>query len=443
MKKVLVIGGGGREHALAWALARSPHVQTVYVAPGNAGTNWRANSSPKGLQPRAEITSVPISASDIRALMDYARLQKMALTVVGPEDPLAAGIVDAFQEAQLPIFGPTRAAAQLESSKIFAKTFMREHRIPCADGAAFTSYETAQQFLLDRGGQQHRQCSLVVKADGLAAGKGVVVCDTIAEAQRALRRMMVEREFGAAGERVILEERLHGREISVLALCDGHRAVQLVPARDHKPVFDGDRGPNTGGMGAYTHPPDVSTETLELIQQTIIRPTMEGMAARGTPYVGVLYAGLMLTDQGVKVLEFNCRFGDPETQAILPLLDCDLFAILMACVERRLDPSMLKFRPGVGATVVLASAGYPGPYPKGLPIRGLEVVEQHDDHVFVFHAGTARQQGSIVTAGGRVLSISATGSTHAEAIHRVYEAIRHIHFDGMHYRRDIGRNIAS
>ncbi|NJN66240.1 MAG: phosphoribosylamine--glycine ligase [Chloroflexaceae bacterium] len=439
MKTALVVGSGGREHALAWALARSPQIQHVYVAPGNAGTRWDDNPSATGLQPRAASTNVPIAVEDFTALIAYTRQQALDFVVVGPEAPLAAGIVDAFQAAGLRIFGPTRDAARLESSKAFAKGFMREHHIPCAESATFDDYAAALQFLADRETAHGPASPLVVKADGLAAGKGVMVCNTIEEARTALHRTMVDRSFGAAGHRVVIEERLYGRELSILAFTDGQTIVPMPPARDHKPVYDDDQGPNTGGMGAYTHPPDVDGALLEMIERTVLRPAIDGMAARGTPYRGVLYAGLILTPDGPKVLEFNCRFGDPEIEAILPLLEADMAEVLLACIEGRLGQVSIPFRPGVGATVVLASPGYPGPYPGGIPITGLETLATSDD-IIVFHAGTTQREGDghLVTAGGRVLAVSAVGESLPATLRRVYEGVAPIHFEGMHYRRDIG-----
>jgi phosphoribosylamine--glycine ligase len=426
---VLVVGGGGREHALAWALARSPEVAQVYVAPGNAGTAWPAS---EGLAP-AE--NVPLAASDIADLIAFALEHQVALTIVGPEANLAAGIVDEFQAAGLPIFGPTRAATQLESSKAFAKDLMREQGIPTASYASFQRYEEARDYLA----AQHAAGPVVVKADGLAAGKGVIVCENEEEAQIALRRIMLAREFGAAGDTAIIEEHLSGREVSLLAFSDGRSVVPLPPARDHKRVFEGDAGPNTGGMGAYAPVPDVGSALIDELTDAVLRPTVAGMAARGTPYVGMLYAGLIMTDQGPRVLEFNCRFGDPEAQALLPLLapGASLFAILLACVEGRLDQVPVPWRDGTCATVVISAPGYPGDYPRGMPISGLEQVPPTDD-LIVFHAGTAHQDSQIVTAGGRVLAVSATGPTLAVALQRAYSAVAVISFEGMHYRRDIG-----
>lgn len=438
-KTVLVVGSGGREHALAWALSRSPQVGQVFVAPGNAGTDWAANPDASGLQPRAASTSVPLGVHDTAALIAFAREHQVALTVVGPEAPLADGLVDAFQAEGLPVFGPTRAAAQLESSKVFAKQFMREHHIPTADFDVFDTFDEANEFVAARAYGTEQLCPVVIKADGLAAGKGVIVCSTLADAQQALTRIMIDREFGASGNRVLIEDRLSGREVSVLAFTDGRTIVTLPPSRDHKPVFDNDDGPNTGGMGAYTHPPDVDEALLARIEQTVLHPTVAGMAAQGIPYQGVLYAGLMLTPDGPMVLEFNCRFGDPEIEAIMLLLAGDIMEVLGACVKGRLKPGAVACHAGVGATVVAASPGYPGSYPKGLPISGLDTLAARDD-VIVFHAGTARQGEQLVTAGGRVLAVSAPGDTLAAALQRVYDGISQIHFDGIHYRRDIGRN---
>ncbi len=413
--KILIIGSGGREHALAWKLAQSPRVGQIYVAPGNAGTAVLGQN-------------IPVAADDIDRLVLWAREKKVDLTVVGPELPLALGIVDSFRLVRLPIFGPTQVAAQLEASKAFAKKFMQEMGIPTAVSATFTDYQQAASYLPDG--------PTVVKASGLAAGKGVIVCDNRTQAEAALRQIMLDREFGAAGDSVVIEERLTGPELSVLALCDGKTAVALPPARDHKRAYDGDRGPNTGGMGVYAPPPDVDAALVERIMQTILQPAVDGMARRGTPYVGVLYAGIMLTPDGPKTLEFNCRFGDPETQAILPLLDGDLAEIMLACIEGRLTPEMVRVHPGACATVVMAAPGYPGSYPKGLPISGLESVPPD---VLVFHAGTKMQGGQVVSDGGRVLCVSGRGDDLATAVASAYTGVAAIHFEGAHFRKDIGR----
>jgi phosphoribosylamine--glycine ligase len=421
--RVLIVGGGGREHALAWALSRSPSVARIFVAPGNAGTEW---PSAPGCAPCANVS---IGAEDIPALRDFASAEAVDLTVVGPEVPLEAGIVDVFQAAGLRIFGPSRAAAQIEASKAFAKSIMREKAIPTASYSEFDDLAAAEAYIrrMDR--------PLVVKADGLAAGKGVLVGDTTQDALDAVRLIMGDRAFGAAGSRVLIEERLEGPEISVLAFCDGRTAVLMPPARDHKRVFDGDRGPNTGGMGAYAPVAEVSTAMLETIRLAIVQPAVDALAERDTPFVGVLFAGLMLTADGPKTLEFNARFGDPETQAILPLLESDLLDVILACLDGRLNAIDLRWRSGECATVVAASPGYPGAYPKGHIIHGLENIVEAQ----IFHAGTARSDGQIVTSGGRVLAISAAGADLDAALKTAYAAIGQIHFDGMHFRTDIGQ----
>ncbi|MBN1219878.1 MAG: phosphoribosylamine--glycine ligase [Anaerolineae bacterium] len=427
----MVVGSGGREHALAWALARSPQVKQVYVVPGNAGTEWPANPKASGLQPRAAAKNVAITTADLPALVALARREEIDLTVVGPEAPLAAGIVDMFQAAGLTVFGPTCESVQLEASKAFAKDFMRQYHIPTGDYAVFDDYRAASNYL------DQVEYQVVIKADGLAAGKGVLMCDNVAEAQAALRKVMVERAFGKSGQKVVIEERLNGPEISILAWSDGYTVVPIIPARDHKRVFDNDQGPNTGGMGAYAPAPDISPEFIESVRQTILQPTLDGMAERGCPYMGVLYAGLMITEDGPKVLEFNCRYGDPETQAVLPLLETDLFEISQACVETRLDQIEVKWRPGACATLVMASPGYPDSYPQGLPVSGLDKAATLEETV-VFHAGTARTKAGVVTAGGRVLAVSAVGDDLATALNRAYAGVARIDFEGAHFRRDIG-----
>jgi len=415
---ILIVGSGGREHALAWKLAQSPNVGEIFIAPGNAGTAVHG-------------TNLPIGVEEIDRLAVWAEENEIDLTVVGPEVPLALGIVDTFRAAGLPIFGPTQAAAQLEASKAFAKQFMQEMGIPTAVFSTHTDYDKALKALHE----MQLSNGVVVKASGLAAGKGVIVCDTQQEAEAALRDIMQERAFGASGDEVIIEERLSGPEVSVLAFCDGATAVPLSPARDHKRAFDGDRGPNTGGMGVYAPPPDVDTALVDEIMRTVINPTVQGMAQRGTPYVGVLYAGIMLTDSGPKALEFNCRFGDPETQVILPLLDGDLAEIMLACIAGTLTPQIVRVKPGAAAAVVMAAPGYPGGYPKGLPITLRDVPED----VLVFHAGTRRVDGQLVSSGGRVLAVSALGDDLGTAVARAYAGVQAIHFEGAYYRRDIGK----
>jgi phosphoribosylamine--glycine ligase/phosphoribosylaminoimidazole synthetase len=422
-RRILVVGSGGREHTLAWKLAQSPHVAHVFVAPGNGGTD-----SPSGLP----ISSVPIPASDIPGLVRFAQEQAMDLTVVGPEAPLVDGLVDALQAAGRRAFGPTAAAAMLEGSKAFAKRFMEENGIPTARGAIFTSPEEARAYLHRVG------APIVVKASGLAAGKGVIVCQTLEEAEDAFQRIMVDRIFGSAGDQVVIEEYLTGQEASLLCFTDGRTVVPMVPAQDHKAVYDGDRGPNTGGMGCYAPAPVMPPALVQEVTETILRPAVEGMRRRGTPYIGVLYAGLMLTAHGPRVLEFNCRFGDPEAQVILPLLETDLLEILEACLDGRLEQVEVRWREGFAACIVMASGGYPDHYEKGKEIHGLEEAAS-DPAVMLFHAGTRCVDGRYLTDGGRVLAVTATASTLPGALYRAYRAVERIHFEGCHYRRDIGR----
>ena len=417
--KVLVIGSGGREHALAWKLGQSPLVEQVFVAPGNAGT-------------AVSFTNVAIGVGEFDGLLAFAQENRVDLTVVGPEVPLAEGIVDEFQEAGLAIFGPTQAAAQLESSKAFAKAFMAEQGVPTAKAAVFTEYEAAKSALPDFVNAD----GVVIKASGLAAGKGVIVCDTLAEADAALQEIMQDKSFGGAGDEVLIEERMSGPELSLMILSDGKTAVSLLPSRDHKRAFDNDEGLNTGGMGAFGPIADVEQGLLDEIMRTIVEPTIRGMAERGMPYVGALYPGLMLTPDGPKVVEFNSRFGDPETQVVLPMLDGDLAEIMLACVNGSLEAGLVKQYEGACATVVMASPGYPSSYPKGLPITGLDAVP---DDVIVFHAGTKEEDGKIVTSGGRVLAVSARGEDLETAVAQAYAGVAKIKFENAHYRTDIGR----
>jgi phosphoribosylamine--glycine ligase len=416
---VLIIGSGGREHALAWKISQSPRADRVFVAPGNAGTAQDA-------------LNVDIPADDFPALTRFARQNDIGLTVVGPEAPLAAGIVDAFRQTGLPIFGPSKAAAELEASKVFCKDLLRNADVPSADYQTFDNPQDALKFVADR-----RDVPVVVKADGLAAGKGVVVCSGRDEAIQAVDLIARQRAFGDAGNRLVIEERLDGQEASVLALTDSRTIVTLQPAQDHKPAYDGDTGPNTGGMGAYCPAPLVDDDMLHWIEQHVLVPTVHAMNRAGRPFSGVLYAGLMITNQGPKVLEYNVRFGDPECQPLLMRLGTDLVDLLEAAVEGRLDQiEPLQWDPRPAVCVVMASEGYPGPYTKGHPIRGLEDARQLPD-TKVFHAGTALADGRTITAGGRVLNVTALGNNIAAAKLGAYRAVKCIRWPGAWCRKDI------
>ena len=417
-QKVLVVGSGGREHCLAWKLAQSPHVGQIFIAPGNGGTARLGQN-------------IPIPDSNITSLKRFALESDIDLTVVGPEAPLAAGIVDEFNMAGLRAFGPSKIAARLEASKAFAKNFMIEAGIPTAAYGAFQDYDQALTYL---DGSEWPD-GVVIKASGLAAGKGVIICDTAEEAREAVHGMMVARDFGEAGAEVVIEERLTGPEVSVLCFSDGKSVVPMLPARDHKRAYDGDQGPNTGGMGAYAPPPDLAPSFVTDITATILQPVVEKFTAAGTPYIGVLYAGLMLTPTGPKVLEFNCRFGDPETQVILPLLQADLYEIMQSCLDGTLSPVQVRIAEGACATVVMAAPGYPGKYPKGLEVQGDDAVQE----ALVFHAGTAESGGRLCTNGGRVLAVTALGDDVQQAVEKAYAGVEQIHFEGAHYRTDIGR----
>ncbi len=417
---ILIIGGGGREHALAWKIAQSPRVTRVYVAPGNAGTAREARCS-----------NVTIPADDVDGLQRFAQENNIELTIVGPEAPLVLGVVDRFQDAGLRIFGPVKAAAQLEGSKAFAKDFLARHNIPTAAYGNFTDVAAAEAFIRKQG------APIVVKADGLAAGKGVIIAQTVDEAIAAVYDMLAGNAFGAAGQRVVVEEFLDGEEASFIVMADGEHVLPLATSQDHKRAGDGDTGPNTGGMGAYSPAPVVTPELHERVMREVIRPTIRGLKAEGLPYTGFLYAGLMIGRDGVpKVLEFNCRFGDPETQPVMLRLKSDLVALIEAALDGELDAVEAGWdaRPALG--VVMAAGGYPGPYRQGDTIEGLP--GDHETDCKVFHAGTALRDGQVVTSGGRVLCVTALGDTVAAAQQRAYEVVRKIRWNGALYRRDIG-----
>lgn len=417
---LLLIGSGAREHAIAWKLSQSARVKSIFVAPGNGGTDRLVKCE-----------NIPIAADHFELLVQFARDRNIALTVVGPEAPLAGGIVDCFQDAGLPIFGPSRAAAQLEESKAFAKAFMARHGLPTAGAERFDGFADAWRYA------SGLDALPVIKASGLAAGKGVILPQTHEEMEAALRAMLVDGRFGHAGSMVLIEERLYGPELSVLAFCDGKSARIMPPAQDHKRLLDGDLGPNTGGMGAFVPSPLATPALIAEVEETILKPTLAGMAAEGAPYVGILYAGLILTTEGPKLLEFNCRFGDPEAQVILPLLESDLVEVMSACIEGKLDQIELSWRGGAATTVVMASGGYPDRYETGKPISGLDAAAQQG--CLIFHAGTECSDGQLLTHGGRVLAVTALGETPADAAARAYAGIECIHFDGACYRRDIAQ----
>ncbi len=423
--KVLVVGSGAREHALCWKLAQSPRVAEIIVAPGNAGT---VGGDRGGL---AKVRNVALRPNELGAIVALASDEGVDLVLIGPEAPLGAGLVDALAAQGIHAFGPRRVAAQLECSKAFAKQFMQRHGIPTADAAIFEDLDEARQWLVDHDGP------VVVKASGLAAGKGVVVADNREEADAALLRIMRDGIFGEAGETVLLEERMYGDEISVLAFCDGRTALPMPAAQDHKRIFEGDRGPNTGGMGAYAPTPLLDDAMLRRIHHEILLPVINGMRKEAYPYIGVLYAGIMLTETGPRVLEFNCRLGDPETEALMLLLDSDLAELLLACVEGRLRSDEVRWKTGAAATVVLASSGYPGSYAKGAAIEGIAQAEADAD-VRVFHGGTRWDGDTLRTAGGRVVAVSAYGVDLRDALAKAYVAADAISFDGKHLRRDIG-----
>ena len=418
--KVLMIGGGGREHALAWKLAQSNDVEQVFVAPGNAGTA----TEPK-------LTNIAIGATDLDALVAYAQQEQIALTVVGPEAPLVEGVADRFQAAGLTIFGPSQRAAQLEGSKSFTNDFLARHHIPTADYQTFTAVEPALAYLADMG------APIVIKADGLAAGKGVIVAMSEAEAEAAIRDMLEANAFGDAGARVVIEEFLEGEEASFIVMVDGENVVPMATSQDHKRAYDGDTGPNTGGMGAYSPAPVVTPEVDARIMEQVILPTVRGMAEEGNAYTGFLYAGLMIDPQGnPKVIEYNCRFGDPETQPIMMRLTSDLAALCLAGAKGELADKQCEWDSRAAVGVVLAAGGYPGSYRKGDVIHGLADAEQAQCKVF--HAGTAQNaEGDITTAGGRVLCVTALGDSVSAAQQQAYQGVKAIHWDGVEFRRDI------
>ena len=421
---ILVVGNGGREHALAWKIRKSPRADRVFVAPGNAGTAEDAEN-------------VDIKAEDFPRLIRFAKENKVELTIVGPEAPLTAGIVDAFEKAKLRVFGPSKAAAQLEGSKVFCKDLLHQANIPTADYKVFKDPIRAATYITERYPDEKQAVPVVVKADGLAAGKGVIVCSKRSEALEAINRIARDREFGDAGSRLVIEERLDGQEASVLAIVDGRTILTLPPAQDHKPAHDGDTGPNTGGMGAYSPTPLVDGEKLRWIEEHVLVPTVHALKRSRNPFKGILYAGLMMTNQGPKVLEYNVRFGDPECQPLLMRLKSDIVDVIDAAVSGELDKfAGLEWDPRPSVCVVMASEGYPGPYELGKPIRGLADAAKLPD-VKVFHAGTATLDGQVVTNGGRVLGVTALGDSISDAKRRAYEAVKCIRWEGAWCRKDI------
>ncbi len=415
--KVLVIGGGGREHAIVWKLSQSKMVDKIFCCPGNAGI--------------AEIAQcIDVNQDDFQALLDFVKYEWIDLTIVGPEAPLSKGIVDLFENEGRKILGPTKAAARLESSKAFSKDLMRSHGIPTADYKVFTSYLHAEEYVKFKG------TPIVIKADGLAAGKGVFIAATMDEAMDALKQIMKDRVFGAAGDRVLIEECLHGEEASFMAFTDGKTIVPMVSSQDHKRIFDNDQGPNTGGMGAYSPAPMITEELEAVVIEKIMKPTVKALKSEGITYKGILYAGLMIDKGKPYVLEFNCRLGDPETQPVLSRLQSDLMEIAIAVTDERLSEIKIEWKKDPAVCVVVSSGGYPGKYRKGDVITGIREANEVDG-VHVFHAGTAFKDSDIVTSGGRVLGVTATGNSIEEAKRHAYEAIDKIQFTGMHYRKDI------
>ncbi|MCL2038092.1 phosphoribosylamine--glycine ligase [Candidatus Saccharibacteria bacterium] len=423
-KKVLVIGGGGREQALAWKLLQSPQVGKVFVAPGNGGSH-------------GSIENVDIQWTDVKGLLNFAKEKQIDLTVIGQEAASEAGVVDAFSAAGLTIFGVDQAAVQLESSKVFSKNLMKKAKVPTAAYQTFSDPVKAADYA------KSRPLPVVIKADGLAEGKGVVIAETSQQIDEAINEIMVEKKFGQSGAQVVVEDFLKGQEVSTHALCDGRNFVLFPPSQDHKQIYDGDKGPNTGGMGVIAPVPWVSQEQMQTVAEKVIAPTLTELENQNVKFVGCLYPGLMIDNDDVKVLEFNARFGDPEAEVYMRLFDGDLYEVMTACAEGKLDPKQVKWRDEFAVSVVMASAGYPGKYEKGLPITGLDEAAKMPD-VVIFHAGTKEaeergENGEILTNGGRVLNVTATGKTLDEALEKAYKAVDKIHFDGAQFRRDIGR----
>ena len=412
-----MVGGGAREHTLVWKLAQSPGVKEIYAAPGNAGTAQLARN-------------LEINPTDIESLAEFAKENKIDLTVVGPEAPLAAGIADRFLNLGIPVFGATKAAAEIESSKVFAKELMQKYNIPCAWSASFSDYPQAKEYV------RRQKPPIVIKADGLAAGKGVVIAESVPQALEALVNFMEVKTLGAAGDRVVIEECLSGKEMSAFAFTDARTVVPMVPACDYKRIYDNDRGPNTGGMGSFSPPQFFDAALGKTVQESILAPAVNALRQEGRPYKGTLYGGLMITNSGPKVLEFNARFGDPETQVVLPRLKTDLVDIMLAVVNDNLDQISIEWSEAACAGVVMASAGYPGSYQTGFPVTGLDEL---DKDIMIFHAGTKTgpDKGQVLTSGGRVLTVVATGKDINEAREKVYHNISRIHFEGSYYRRDI------
>ena len=424
--RILIVGSGGREHALAWKIAQSPKADEIYCAPGNAGIAKVAEC-------------VDIKVTDISSLLAFAIEKKIDMAIIGPESPLILGIIDEFRKAGIRTFGPTKAAAAIEGSKVFSKELMAKYKIPSADYRSFSDPEKANAYINEICGDS-TECRVVIKADGEAFGKGVYVCSMKDQALDAIKNIMVDRLFGKSGDRLIIEERLEGQEASLMSITDGENIIPLRPAQDYKRAYDNDEGPNTGGMGCYSPVPIITDELYSQVMETIIKPTVAAMKTEGCEYSGLLYSGIMLTKDGPKVLEYNARFGDPETQVVLPLLETDILDLMTASIDGSLDSVEVKWYNKKVVCVVAASGGYPGEYVNGYQISGLETADAMEN-VSVFHAGTRFLNGAVLTNGGRVLGVTANGSTYSDAIDNAYRAVDAISFEGMHYRKDIGARV--
>ena len=417
---VLVIGSGGREHAIVWALSKDKSIKNIFCAPGNAGTSFIAKN-------------INISADNLDELLNFAKEKNIDLTIVGPEIPLVKGIVDIFEKSGLKIFGPNKNGAMLEGSKAFTKSILKENKIPTAEFEKFNNFDNAVLYI-----KENKKYPVVIKADGLAAGKGVLICNNEEEAIAAITDIMIKKIFGNSGDTIVIEEFLEGEEASILALTDGENIILLPPSQDHKRIFDDDKGPNTGGMGAYAPTPLIKKDIINKIKNTILHPTLEGLKRKNIIYKGVLYAGLMITKDGPKVLEYNCRFGDPETQSIMPLINSNLLELFIGCSDGNIKNKQIDIKDGFALNVVIASSGYPGKYETGKEIYGLEKFNDRDD-IIIFHAGTKVEKGKILTSGGRVLNFTGIDKNIEKTIEKVYNNINKIKFEGAYYRKDIGK----